>query len=60
MCSRDNVSLRARGSVGRDGHGRFHLPHNAVDRGVQTEGFLDDLRVQLELVEAFVRQRLVA
>lgn len=40
-----------------DGHRAFDGAHNGVDRGVQTEGLLDDGLVKRELGEIFVLKR---
>jgi len=41
----------------RDGHGRLDGAQDRVNRGVKTEGFLDDSLVKRQLGEVFVGQR---
>jgi len=41
----------------RDGHGLLDFAHDAVDRGVDAEGLLDDLRVERQFLEGVVGER---
>lgn len=51
----DGVGFAGRGGHG-DGHGGFDFAHHAVDGSVESQGFLDDLGVEREVLEIVVGQ----